>query len=125
MSQHLTEEEHHERMEEQGRRKAAKGEEILVPTSKGIMEIEALFKYYHGTQLTQDASPSQIRSRFLFLANKFAEAQMEKAISGKQIGKREVALWNCILEMLRKEIQVAESVNISLCNERRVLGIYT
>jgi len=98
---------------------------IDVPTSKGDMEIEALFKYYHGTQLTQDATPSQIRERFLFLADRFAEAQMEKAISGKQLGKKEIALWNCILEMLRKEIQVAESVNISLCNERRVIGMYT
>lgn len=50
---------------------------------------------------------------------------MEKTVSNERHGRKQVGLWNNILEMIRREMDAVEIVNNSICNERRVVNYRT
>lgn len=88
--------------------------------SNGGQTIHELFEYYYGNGMVPDSGPKDVRNRLIFLGTRYQEAQLERTISQETHGKTQVGIWNNLISMLDREIRITESINMSICNERRV-----
>lgn len=103
----------------------ARALEFKIETSRGSITIQRLFEKFFGRQITPDPSPIEIRERLLFLGAMYHQAMYEKSLSQVAYGRHQVSLWNNIVSVLDKEIKLTESINMSICNERRVINART
>ena len=87
------------------------------------LTVSELFDEFYGTGLPPDPTPSQVRTRLIFLGRKYREMEYERTVSQLAHGRRHVGIWNNIRSLIDRELKVTEGINISICSEARLSNI--
>ena len=84
--------------------------------------ITELFDYFYGKEISPDATPWDIRNRIIWLTTRYHEALFEKTLSKRKYGRKEVDIWNSILDLIKTTMRSIETVNMSVCNEAKFIA---
>jgi hypothetical protein len=92
-----------------------------ITVGTGNWTLEELFDHFYGEELEPDAPPYAIRERIMFLSKSYHRVAYEKALSKRLHGRKEIDLWNAILDVIKTTMKSVETFNMSVCNEAKFI----
>lgn len=93
----------------------------VVKVGSGGWTLSEVFDFFYGDELEPDAMPFVIRARIIFLSKSYHRAVYEKMLSKRMFGRKEVDLWNAVLDLVKTAMRSVETFNMSVCNEAKFI----